>query len=39
MVNPVQDCKKWYGVINHPNQPELASERIWDGINKIIGFD
>ncbi|PQJ14079.1 UDP-glycosyltransferase [Nonlabens tegetincola] len=39
VVNPVQDCKKWYGVINHPNQPELASERIWDGINKIIGFD
>ncbi|MEE2801818.1 MAG: UDP-glycosyltransferase [Bacteroidota bacterium] len=39
VVNPVQDCKKWYGVINHPKQPELASERIWDGINKIIGFD
>uniref|UniRef100_UPI0030C86161 UDP-glycosyltransferase n=1 Tax=Nonlabens tegetincola TaxID=323273 RepID=UPI0030C86161 len=32
VVNPVQDCKKWYGVINHPKQPELASERIWDGI-------
>lgn len=36
VVNPVQDCKKWYGVINHPNQPELASERIWDGIGQIL---
>ncbi|WP_431471353.1 UDP-glycosyltransferase [Nonlabens sp. SCSIO 43208] len=36
VVNPVQDCKKWYGVINHPKQPELASERIWDGIGQIL---
>jgi len=36
VVDPVPVCKQWYGVINHPEQPENASTRIWEGIRKIL---
>lgn len=35
-LNPVPVTKKWYGIVNKPEQPEKASERIWEGINEII---
>jgi hypothetical protein len=35
-LNPVAVTKKWYGIVNKPEQPEKASERIWQGINEII---
>ncbi|WP_124980916.1 glycosyltransferase family protein [Nonlabens xiamenensis] len=34
--NPVPVCHQWYGVINHPERPDHASERIWDGIGEIL---
>ncbi len=38
-VHPVTTCKQWYGVINHPIDPDKASERIWDGIGKLLVDD
>jgi len=35
-LNPVPMTKKWYGIVNKPEQPEKASERIWEGINEIV---
>jgi hypothetical protein len=35
-LNPVAVTKKWYGIVNKPEQPEKASERIWEGINQIL---
>lgn len=34
--NPVPMTQKWYSIVNKPEQPDKASERIWDGINKVI---
>jgi hypothetical protein len=35
-LNPVPVTKEWYGIINKPEQPEKASERIWEGIDQIM---
>lgn len=35
-INPVPTAQRWYGVINHPKNPEKASERIWEGIAQIL---
>ena len=35
-INPVQETKKWLGIVNHPIAPEKASERIWEGIGEIL---
>ncbi|WP_396597053.1 UDP-glycosyltransferase [Dokdonia sp. R86516] len=35
-LNPVPVTKKWFGIVNNPEQPEKASERIWEGINEIL---
>jgi hypothetical protein len=34
-LNPVPVTKEWYGIVNKPESPEKASERIWEGINQI----
>ena len=35
-LNPVPVTKEWFGIVNKPEQPEKASERIWDGINEML---
>ena len=35
-LNPVPVTKEWFGIVNKPEQPERASERIWEGIDKIL---
>ncbi|AGC77421.1 hypothetical protein LX97_01720 [Nonlabens dokdonensis] len=35
-INPVPVTKKWYGIVNKPESPEMASERIWEGIKSIL---
>jgi hypothetical protein len=35
-LNPVPVTKEWYGIVNKPEQPEKASERIWERIKEII---
>ena len=35
-LNPVPVTKKWFGIVNKPDKPEKASERIWEGISEII---
>lgn len=32
----LSSTKDWYSIINYPNCPEKASERIWERINKIV---
>ena len=36
VVDPVPVCKSWYGIINRPESPNKASERIWEGIKSIV---
>lgn len=35
-LDPTPVTKEWFGIVNKPDHPEKASERIWDGITKII---
>jgi hypothetical protein len=35
-LDPTFITKEWYGIVNKPEHPEKASERIWDGIKKIL---
>ncbi|GAK89344.1 hypothetical protein FP1254 [Nonlabens ulvanivorans] len=35
-LDPVPMTKKWYGIVNKPEFPEKASERIWDWIKRIM---
>ena len=35
-LNPVPMTKKWYGIVNKPESPEKASERIWEGIKEVL---
>ena len=35
-LNPVPITRQWYGIVNKPESPEKASERIWQEINKIL---
>lgn len=30
--------KQWYSIVNYPNHPEKASDRIWEGMNKIVTY-
>lgn len=34
-LNPLPFTKKWYDIVNKPEQPEKASARIWEGIAAI----
>ena len=36
--DPVPEAQKWLEIVNHPVNPEKASERIWDGIEKILNL-
>lgn len=35
-LNPVPMTKKWFGVVNKPEQPEQASYRIWSSLENIL---
>ncbi|WP_298952451.1 UDP-glycosyltransferase [uncultured Nonlabens sp.] len=35
-LNPVPVTKKWFGIVNKPEQPEKASERIWEAVSKLL---
>jgi hypothetical protein len=35
-VNPVPVTKQWYGVVNKAEAPHRASQRIWEGIERIL---
>ena len=35
-LNPVPETKRWFGVVNKPEQPDHASKRIWAGIKTIL---
>lgn len=35
-LDPVPVTKRWYEIINKPEAPEKASERIWQGVNEIL---
>lgn len=35
-INPVPVTKKWFGIVNKPEEPYNASKRIWQGLNEIL---
>tara|TARA_B100002049_G_C15886848_1_gene294057 strand:- start:293 stop:607 length:315 start_codon:yes stop_codon:yes gene_type:complete len=35
-LNPVPITRQWYEIVNKPESPEKANERIWQGINEIL---
>jgi len=35
-LNPVPVTKAWYGIVNRPDDPDKASERIWKGIEALL---
>ncbi|PPK95094.1 hypothetical protein LY01_01847 [Nonlabens xylanidelens] len=35
-ISSVVESNDWFEVVNHPESPEKASERIWDGIKEMV---
>ena len=35
-LDPVPETKRWFAVVNKPDNPDQASKRIWEGISNLI---